>query len=119
MVCGFAVSISQNFATGPIDSLCPYGEAYPYGGSNGCPEPAESIHMYASIRIPRVGNWGSGPYSWKITNLSSQKSVPSHHRHASETQFKWRFTGEPIMARLYHIYWVPLSYLLGTCLHID
>ena len=35
----------------------------------------------------------------KITKLPSQHSMMGHHRHASETPFKWRFTGGPMMAR--------------------
>ena len=37
---------------------------------------------------------------WKITKLPSQHSTLSHHQHASETPFKWRFAGGPMMARL-------------------
>ena len=36
-----------------------------------------------------------------MTKLPSKHSMWSHHRHTSETPFEWRFTGEPIMARLY------------------
>ena len=35
---------------------------------------------------------------WKITKLPSQQSMLGHHRPASETPFKWRFTGGPMMA---------------------
>ena len=39
------------------------------------------------------------PDPLKITKLSSQHSMLGHHRHASETPFKWCFPGRPIMAR--------------------
>ena len=37
----------------------------------------------------------------KITKLPSQQSMLGHHWHASETPFKWRFAGGPMMARFY------------------
>ena len=38
----------------------------------------------------------------KITKLAYKPAfnVGPHHRHASETPFKWRFAGGPMMARL-------------------
>ena len=42
----------------------------------------------------------TGPDPLKITKPSSQHSMLGHHRHASETPFKWRFAGGPMMARL-------------------
>ena len=36
----------------------------------------------------------------KITKLPRQHSMLDRHRQASETPFKWRFTGGPMMARL-------------------
>ena len=44
-----------------------------------------------------LSNTGSDRF--KITKLPSQHSMLSHHRPASETPFKWRFAGEPLMAR--------------------
>ena len=35
---------------------------------------------------------------WKITKLPSQNLMLGHHRPASETPFKWRFAGVPIIA---------------------
>ena len=32
--------------------------------------------------------------------------MSSHHRHPSESPFKWRFTGGPMMARLYSGIWI-------------
>ena len=56
-----------------------------------------------------LSNTGLDPL--KITNLPSQQSMLGHHRHASETPFKWRFAGGPMMARF--IYW----YLDPLCPH--
>ena len=39
----------------------------------------------------------TGPYPLKTTKLSSQNSMLDHHRHASETPFKWRFAGGPLL----------------------
>ena len=36
----------------------------------------------------------------KIMKLPSQHSMLVHYQHASETPFKWRFAGGPMMARL-------------------
>ena len=36
------------------------------------------------------------PKNYKAT----EHSMLGHHRHASETPFKWRFAGGPMMARL-------------------
>ena len=37
---------------------------------------------------------------YKITKLQSQHSILGQCRHASDTPFKWRFAGGPMMARL-------------------
>ena len=42
----------------------------------------------------------TGPDLLKITKLPGQRSMLGHHRHASETPFKWCFAGGPMMARL-------------------
>ena len=42
------------------------------------------------VRIPRI-----------ITRLPSQHSMLGHHRYDSETPFKWRFAGGPMLARLW------------------
>ena len=44
----------------------------------------------------------------KITKLPSQHSMLGYHRPASETPFKWRFAGGPMMA-LFKCYLDPLS----------
>ena len=41
-----------------------------------------------------------GPDPLKITKLPSQHSMLGQHRHASETPFKWRFAGGPMVTRL-------------------
>ena len=40
------------------------------------------------------------------SKLPSKHSMSSHHRHASESPFKWRFTGGPMMARLNSGIWI-------------
>ena len=44
----------------------------------------------------------TGPDPLKITKLHvpSNHSMLGHYRHASETPFKWRFAGGPMMTRL-------------------
>ena len=56
------------------------------------PPPPEKLQNIGSLRI-------TGPDPLKITNLPSQHSMLGHHRHASETPFKWRFAGRPMMTR--------------------
>ena len=41
----------------------------------------------------------TGPDPLKFSKLPSQHSKLGHHRHPSETPFKWRFAGGPMMAR--------------------
>ena len=41
----------------------------------------------------------TGPDPLKTTKQPSQHSMLGHHRHASETPFKWRVAGGPMMAR--------------------
>ena len=55
-------------------------------------DPPEKSH------IEFLGN--TSPDPMKIIKLSSQHSMLGQHRHASETPFKWRFAGGPMMARL-------------------
>ena len=40
----------------------------------------------------------TGPDPLKITKLPSQHLKLGSYRHVSETQFKWRFNGRPMMA---------------------
>ena len=81
------------------------------------------IRPLAHVRIQRVGQGVgpdnhiaigflsiAGPDPLKITRLHvpSQHSMFGHHGPASETSFKWRFAGEPMMACL-KWYLDPLS----------
>ena len=43
----------------------------------------------------------TGPDPLKITKLLIQHSMSRHHQPASETPFKWRFAGGPLMSCLY------------------
>ena len=43
----------------------------------------------------------TGPDPLKTTKLPSQHSMLGHHRHASETPFKWRFAGMSMTAGFY------------------
>ena len=70
--------------------------ADPEGGGKGGPDPlppekSQKIQGFLAILIPDL---------LKITKLPSQHLMLGHHRPASETPFKWRFAGGPIMARL-------------------
>ena len=40
----------------------------------------------------------TGPDPLKIIKLPIKHSMLGHHRAASETPFKWRFTGGPLMS---------------------
>ena len=62
------------------------------GGGGGSGPPLEN---YKNIGF--LSN--TGPDSLKITKLPIQHSMFGHYRHASETPFKWRFAGGPMMAR--------------------
>ena len=54
------------------------------GGSGG---PAKAIEFLSNRE----------PDPWKTIKLPSQHSILGHHRPASETPFKWRFAGGPMM----------------------
>ena len=41
----------------------------------------------------------TGPDPLKIKKLPIQHAIFDHHQPTSETPFKWRFTGGPLMAR--------------------
>ena len=45
----------------------------------------------------------TGPFPFIITKLPSQHSMLGHHRHASETLFKWCFAGRPMIGRIYSV----------------
>ena len=67
------------------------------GGGAGGPDHHPLKNKKKNIEF--LGN--TGP-PLKITKLHvpSQHSMLGHHRHASETPFKLRFTGGPMVARL-------------------
>ena len=46
----------------------------------------------------------TGPDPLKFSKLPSQHSMLGHHLHPSETPFKWRFAGGPMMARFCDIW---------------
>ena len=71
-------------------TLDPMVCADPEGGTGG-PDPLENYKNKGFL-----GN--TGPDFLKITKLPSQHTMLGHHRPASETPFKWRFAGGPVMA---------------------
>ena len=86
---------SHNF-TPNVLFICLSGQmtcADPEGGGTGGPDPPVN---YKNIGF--LSN--TGPDRIKITKLPVQHSMLVHHRPASETPFKWRFAGGPLMARL-------------------
>ena len=62
----------------------------------GCRTPPPPLENYKKLGF--LSNTGPDPL--KITKLPSQHSMLGHHRLASETPFKWRLAGGPVMARL-------------------
>ena len=64
-------------------------------GETGGPDP---LHPEKSQKYSFFSNTGLNPL--KITKLPKQHSMLGHYQHTSETPFKWRFAGGPIMARL-------------------
>ena len=64
------------------------------GETGGPPEPLKNHRNHGFLS-------NTGPDPLKIIKLLSQHSMLGHHLHASETPFKWRFAGGPMMARLY------------------
>ena len=66
------------------------------GGGQGVKTPPSPLKNHKHIGF--LSNNSYNPLK-KITKLPSQYSMLGHHRHASETRFKWRFTGGHKMAR--------------------
>ena len=64
------------------------------GGAGGLDPPPLKNHK----NIGFLGNTGTEP--WTITKLQGQHSMSGHYRPASETPFKWRSAGGPMMTRL-------------------
>ena len=67
------------------------------GGSRGGGGSGSGPHLKNHKNIGFLSNTGPGPL--KITKLPGQHSMLGHHRHASDTPFKWRFPGGPMMVR--------------------
>ena len=65
------------------------------GGDRGSGPPGKLQKYRVSLNF--LSNTGPDPL--KITKLPIQHSILGHHRPASETPFKWRFAGGPLMAR--------------------
>ena len=63
------------------------------GGDRGSGPPPGKSQKYSFFS-------NTGPDPLKIVKLSCQQSILGHFRHASETPFKWRFAGGPMMAHL-------------------
>ena len=61
------------------------------GGGAGGPDPPGNFKNICFLSI-------TGPDPLKIIKLPIQHSMLGHHRPASETPFKWRFAGGPLMA---------------------
>ena len=60
-----------------------------------CRTKADAHDNFQYIHCPS----NTGPDPLKFSKLPSQHSTLGHHRHPSETPFKWRFAGGPMMAR--------------------
>ena len=91
--------LNQSFSTVSLTEtiylrrLCLWNNSYadPEGGDRG-----SGPHLKNHKNIGFLSNTGLDPL--KITKLPSQQL--GHHRHASETPFKWRFAGRLMMVRL-------------------
>ena len=73
--------------------ICFISMADPEGGRGSGP----TLQNHKNIGFP--SNTGPGP--WKLTRLPSQHSMLGHHLHDSETPFKWRIGGGPMLACLW------------------
>ena len=67
--------------------------ARPGGGGAGDPDLQKNHKNIGFLR-------NTGPDPLKNHKATEPDSILGRHRHASETPFKWRFAGGPIMARL-------------------
>ena len=65
------------------------------GGGQGGPDPPPPLENNKNIGF--LTNIGPDPL--KITKLLIQHPMLGRHRPASETPFKWRIAGGPLMAR--------------------
>ena len=64
-----------------------------WGGGPDAPPPPENYKNMGFLS-------NTGPDPLKIIKLPIQHSMLGHHRPASETPFKWRLSGGPLMARI-------------------
>ena len=79
------------------------------GGSRGDGQGVRTPHpMKHQKNIGFLSNTGSDPMKLLIAKLSSQHLMLGPHWHCSETLFKWRFAGVPMIVRL-QWYADPLS----------
>ena len=62
-----------------------------------CPDPEGGGENHNNIGF----HSNTDPDPLNIAKLSNQRSILGHHRHASETPFKWRFAGGLMMAHLW------------------
>ena len=87
-LCEMSLIVTTIYALVSIQPVLPCAD--PEGGT---PPPLKN-HK----NIGFLSNTGLDPL--KITKLPSQHSMLGHHRHASETPFKWRLAGGSMIARL-------------------
>ena len=74
------------------------------GGGAGDPDPPPEK---SQKNIEILSNTGPDPLNFsKFSKLPSQHSTLGHHRHPSETPFKWRFAGGPMMAHFFSDMWI-------------
>ena len=76
----------------PKENTCADPEGEVTGGTD-----TPSLKNHNNIRFLST----TGPDPRKITKLPSQQSILGVYRHASETPFRWRFAGGPMMVRLW------------------
>ena len=75
-----------------LDQVCQPPMGGTRGGGTGDPDPPPENDK----NIVFLSN--TGPVPLKITKLQSQQSMLGHHRHSSETPFKWRSAGVLMLA---------------------
>ena len=93
MSSGFRERKTKLFKNIACDTKCWYHPCVDPEGDRGSGHP---LKKYKNIGFPS----NTAPDHLKITKLPSQHSMMRHHQHASETPFKWRLAGGPMMAQL-------------------
>ena len=81
-------------------SLSAYGTCFMHGSRGGGGKQRVWTCLITWKNIGFLTNTGKDPLKHHIPSLHS---MLGHQRHASETPFKWRFTGGPMYARRF--YW--------------